>query len=215
VRPLSFCPPYGDTSFMTSFRRTLERVLRGPVGGMFLCLLIAGFLGGVAVAHPSDKNAKGSTSEETSSDPTDAPEAPEQDQGSESQGSQVHSSAGGGTTHTAADCQASLTGVQSALPAAQDATGLAHAIWVVEANCEKNPQAPGLVNALDHLVANWQRHQDHAAEKASGEHGPPADHGNSGEHGKSGEHGNSAEHGNSGEHGNSSHGSSSGTGAGS
>jgi hypothetical protein len=183
---------------MTSLRRTLERVLRGPIGGMFLCLLIAGFLGGVAVAHPSGKAPKTAPSEEPSVVASEPPEAPGQDQGSQ------QPAAGGETTHTPADCQATLVDVEGALPAAQDATGLAHAIWVVEANCEKDPQAPGLVNALEHLVTNWQRHQDHEAAKASGEHGPPAVHGNSGDHGQSRDHG-GGEHGHSGEHGNSSH----------
>jgi hypothetical protein len=41
---------------MTSLYRALERIFKGPVGGMFLCLLIAGFLGGVAVAHPNDSS---------------------------------------------------------------------------------------------------------------------------------------------------------------
>jgi hypothetical protein len=171
---------------MTNLRRTIERVLKGPVGGMFLCLLIAGFLGGVAVAHPGDKNPKPTTSE-SSDGPSEAPEAPERDQGSEDPG-------GGAAPHTPEDCQGTLTDVQQDLPTADEATGLAHAIWVVEANCEKNPQAPGLVNALNHLVANWQKHQAHAAEKATGEHGKGGEHGKSAEdHGKSGE-----EHGNSG-----------------
>jgi len=182
---------------MTSLRRTLERVLRGPIGGAFLCLVIAGFLGGVAVAHPGDKSHTPTTSE-SSDDPSEAPEAPEQDQ---NQGTE-DPTGGAAKTHTAADCQGTLTDVQDALPAVQDATGLAHAIWVVEANCEKNPQAPGLVNALNHLVTNWQRHQDHEAEKASDEHGPPAEHGNSAQHGHGAQHGNTAEHGNSAEHGN-------------
>jgi hypothetical protein len=172
---------------MTSLLRTLERVLKGPVGGMFLCLLIAGFLGGVAVAHPGGKSHKETPTTSPSNDPSEAPEspeAPEQDQSSSAPD-------GGQTPHTSADCQAILTDVQGQLPAVQDATGLAHAIWVVEANCEKNPQAPGLVNALGHLVTNWQRHQEHEAEKAAGEHGPPAIHGNAGSHGHSGEHGNS------------------------
>jgi hypothetical protein len=180
---------------MTSLRHTIERVLKGPVGGMFLCLLIAGFLGGVAVAHPGDKGSKQTTSE--SSDASEAPEAPEQDQGSGDA-----SGEGAAAPHTPEDCQGALTDVQQDLPTADDATGLAHAIWVVEANCEKNPQAPGLVNALNHLVANWQKHQAHEAEKANAVHGKSGEeHGNSGEHGKSGE-----------EHGNSAHGSSSSVG---
>jgi hypothetical protein len=44
-------------------------------------------------------------------------------------------------------------------------TGLDHAIEVVLANCIKNPQSKGLVNALRHLVANRDRHLAHQAEK--------------------------------------------------
>jgi hypothetical protein len=44
-------------------------------------------------------------------------------------------------------------------------TGLDHAIEVVLANCIKNPKAPGLLNALSHLVANRDRHLAHQAEK--------------------------------------------------
>ena len=43
-------------------------------------------------------------------------------------------------------------------------TGLDHAIEVVLANCIKNPQSQGLVNALRHLVANRDRHLAHQAE---------------------------------------------------
>src|SRR5438477_404265 len=79
-----------------------------------------------------------------------------------------------------------LASVQGQLPAVQDATGLAHAINTVEANCEKNLQAPGLVNALGHLVLNWQRHQAHEAAKAANVHGNAGVHGNGGVHDNSG-----------------------------
>src|SRR6266508_2158896 len=46
-------------------------------------------------------------------------------------------------------------------------TGLDHAIEVVLANCIKNPQAPGLLNALRHLVANRDKHMAHDAEMAA------------------------------------------------
>src|SRR5439155_1536409 len=46
-------------------------------------------------------------------------------------------------------------------------TGLDHAIERVLANCIKNPQAPGLLNALRHLVANGERHAAHDEEKAA------------------------------------------------
>ena len=44
--------------------------------------------------------------------------------------------------------------------------GLDRAIEVVLANCIKNPQASGLVNALRHLVENRDRHMARAADKA-------------------------------------------------
>ena len=178
---------------MTSLRRALQRVLKGPVGGMVLCLLIAGFLGGVAAAHPGGNTDHATEQTSPSDEPSEAPEGPEQDQQSG-----APDATGGATAaapHTAGDCQDVLAGVQGQLPAVQDATGLAHAINTVEANCEKNLQAPGLVNALKHLVKNWERHQAHEAAKAAGVHG------NSGVHGKSGVHGNSGSHGKSGQHG--------------
>src|SRR4029450_13870613 len=107
VGPICSAPSYGDTSDMTSLRRTLERLFKGPVGGMFLCLLIAGFLGGAAVAHPNDASHK-ATSEESSDDTSevpDAPEAPEQDQGT-----QDH--ADGQQTHTPEDCTAARPDVR-------------------------------------------------------------------------------------------------------
>lgn len=49
----------------------------------------------------------------------------------------------------------------SALDAGNDAlakeTGLAHAIEVVSVNCAEEPQAQGLLNALEHLLANQER----------------------------------------------------------
>jgi hypothetical protein len=45
-------------------------------------------------------------------------------------------------------------------------TGLDNAIAKVLANCLKNEKAPGLLNALRHLVANRDRHEAHEAEKA-------------------------------------------------
>ena len=172
---------------MTSPRRTLPRVLKGPVGGMLLCVLIAGFLGGVAVAHPGGNTIDASSQTSPSSDPSQAPVAPGQDQQSNAPDAGGSSSAA--PVHKAADCQGQLAAVQGQLPAVQDATGLAHAINTVEANCEKNLQAPGLVNALGHLVLNWQRHQAHEAAKAANVHG------NAGVHGNGGVHGNSANHG--------------------
>lgn len=55
----------------------------------------------------------------------------------------------------------------SGISSNQKTTGLDHAIQMVLANCIKNPQAPGLLNALRHLVANRDRHAAHDAEKAA------------------------------------------------
>ena len=41
--------------------------------------------------------------------------------------------------------------------------GLDNAIEHVLANCVKNPQAPGLLNALTRLAANRERHEEHRA----------------------------------------------------
>jgi len=208
---------------MTSLRGALEHLFKGPVGGVFLCLLIAGFLGGVAVAHPNHPPKNAATDESS-----DGPTGEGSPGGSASTKAPKHGEGSGDVSggqpsnvHTPEDCQGIIPGVRDQLPAVQDATGLAHAIWVVEANCEQNPQAPGLVNALTHLVANWQRHQAHDAEKASSDQGNRGGHGNSHEHGNGGEqgnpgvhgdssgiHGNSGVHGNSGDHGNSNQGSS-------
>jgi hypothetical protein len=46
------------------------------------------------------------------------------------------------------------------------ARGLDNAIEHVLANCVKNPQAPGLLNALERLAANRERHEEHEAWKA-------------------------------------------------
>jgi hypothetical protein len=51
-------------------------------------------------------------------------------------------------------------------PSEEKLTGLDNAIAHVLANCIKNPQAPGLINALTHLVANKGLHEAHEAAKA-------------------------------------------------
>ena len=99
--------------------------------------------------------------------------------------------------------------------------GVDNAIAHVLANCVKNPQAPGLLNALEHLAANQAKHEAHEAEKAerkaahdaakaqkhAGGPGHGKGHGSNGEHGNplDGVHGNphgDAGHGQGGSHGN-------------
>src|SRR5437879_2786450 len=100
---------------MTSPRRTLARLLKGPVGGMLLCVLIAGFLGGVAVAHPGGNKNDASSQTSPSSDPSEAPQAPEQDQQSTAPDAGRSNSAT--PSHPAADCQAQPAAVPGPPPA--------------------------------------------------------------------------------------------------
>lgn len=88
-------------------------------------------------------------------------------------------------------------------------TGLDNAIDRVLANCIKNPQAPGLLNALEHLTANRERHEArmeaHAewkAEKAEAQAAKRAEHEAWKAEKAAGGHGNAGSHGNGGGHGN-------------
>ena len=142
---------------------------------------------------------------------------PDPDEGSGGQEDETPSDGAGGEgaapsdvdqVERAAECNAAAGidqgGTGGDTDTAAPTTGLEHAIGRVLANCLKNPGAPGLPNALEHLVANAERKAAREATKAAGEHGDPGEHGNAGEHGKSGEpHGKSGEpHGHSGAHGN-------------
>jgi len=83
-------------------------------------------------------------------------------------------------------CVAAAAGGQDAL---DSATGIAHAIAVVEANCGANPQAVGLANALAHLrqnLAHQGAHVSHAGGNGKGQGNGP---GGSDTHWHAGEHG--------------------------
>ena len=68
----------------------------------------------------------------------------------------------------ASTCSATVVAVRANMPVADDTTGIAHALSVLEANCAKNPQAQGLINAIQQV--------GHAAGGANTGHGtgPPA-----------------------------------------
>jgi hypothetical protein len=119
------------------------------------------------------------------------------------------------------DREAACTTAAGIEPADMKLHGVDNAIAHVLANCVKNPQAPGLLNALEHLVANQAKHEAHEAEKAerkaahdaakaqkhAGGPGHGKGHGSHGEHGNplDGVHGNphgDAGHGQGGSHGN-------------
>jgi hypothetical protein len=174
---------------MDAMRKWITRVLRRPVGGIVATLVIALALGGVAMADPG--GTPNDHAAQTSPVPTDDPAETSDDQ---EQDSEDQSEAA--VPHTETDCTDAVTDVQTDLPAEDEATGLANAIYVVGANCQKNLQAPGLLVALQHLVTNYQRHQEHeAAMAAKAAARSEATHGNSGSHGSSGSHGQSGEHG--------------------
>jgi hypothetical protein len=160
--------------------RKLMSTSSGRIGVLLLCALLVGLLGGVAFGAP-DTHTNGPPTISPSNERSDSQEAPER--GGEDQGDAQ------APAHTAADCSAGLSDVQTSLPPVDRATGLAHAIQVVEGNCEKNLQAPGLVVALSHLVTNYQRHLAHEEDKAAGVHGNSAAHGHAAAHGRSGQHG--------------------------
>ncbi|MDQ3210206.1 MAG: hypothetical protein M3Q20_03350 [Actinomycetota bacterium] len=87
------------------------------------------------------------------------------------------------------------------------AHGLDNAIEHVLVNCLKNPQSPGLLNALEHLVANRERHEAHEAWKTERKADKAAGHGNGhdGEHGNPHDSSDGGGNGNSGSHGNGNH----------
>ena len=167
--------------------RRLVRSSKGQIGGVLICALLMGLLGGVA-SGAAGIHAEGPTPHSSSNERSGSPKEPEQEGGDDQAGAKA-------SAHSAADCSAGSNGAQIALPPAGQAKGLAHAIRVVEGNCEKNLQAPGLVVALGHLVTNYQRHLAHAADKAAGVHGNSAGHSQSVAHGQSGQDGPSSKDG--------------------
>ena len=57
-----------------------------------------------------------------------------------------------GNTGTPADtCASTVAAVRADMPTAGNTTGLAHALSVLETNCGNNPQAHGLINAIQNI----------------------------------------------------------------
>lgn len=108
--------------------------------------------------------------------------------------------AGGGTGHRgrggAEDLESALGVTPGCVAAAEagqvaldSATGLAHAIVAVEANCGANPQAVGLANALAHLQQNLAHQGAHASQAGGNGKGQGNGAGGSDVHGQAGQHG--------------------------
>jgi hypothetical protein len=87
-------------------------------------------------------------------------------------GGDPHANGGSGTMASA--CAATVTDVRVDMPGANDTAGIAHALSVLEANCAKNPQAHGLINALEKMGHG----KGHGNNGHSG--GPPPGHTNNG-----------------------------------
>ena len=84
--------------------------------------------------------------------------------------------AGSGGPVNAASCAAAVASVKADMPTAGNPAGINHAIDVVTANCQKNPQAHGLLNALNHMAASHGNGKGHAGS-------PPGQSGNPGHSG--------------------------------
>lgn len=152
---------------------------------MLFMVLLAAALSGVAAATPGDGSDRASPQAEAAQT-----EHPPADDGSEGDDHEVPDrQAAADQDHTVADCQGLVEGLD--LSQGAEATGLDMAIARVEADCEENLTAPGLLVALEHLIDNRQRHADHEASMA--DHGRSADHGQSADHGPDAEHGSSGD----------------------
>ena len=110
-----------------------------------------------AECEPSDGPTEGPVAGPTvAPSPTTSCEPPEDGEGGSD----------GGTADDAqreADCEAAAG--QSSEGGGEKLTGLDRAIERVLENCIKNPQAPGLVNALEHLALNRERKEAREEER--------------------------------------------------
>lgn len=150
---------------------------------LLACVLTAAMVAGVAVASPRafDRVVEGAKRAVLGEGAADERTGGGRDPDTE-----------GASGSPASDrCAAIVDAYRAAAPPSDDASALQHAIEVVHANCERHPQAKGLVNALERLARNAERKAEREAEKAerkaekgdrrtggrggdSGGHGPPS-----------------------------------------
>jgi hypothetical protein len=125
---------------------------------MLACLLLAGMLGGIAMANPDALRGsldappaygRGGASHDHPSNPDD-PESGDDPSGDDD------SDGSGRTSHEIAECRATVGHLEGDL-ASGDHGGLTQAIEIVERNCSDHTQAPGLLRALERLAANHER----------------------------------------------------------
>ncbi len=150
-----------------------------PFANLAMVLTIVGAIGGAAVAFPARFHEVVFRAEQAvglhrdvnpGADTTDGASHPGHTPGA--------GGAGGNHAHAAADCQAVVASVMADPPSDGDVHGLRHAIAVVEANCEKSPKAGGLLNALQHLLANAAKHEGHTSHAGGNGNGHAGGNGN-------------------------------------
>ena len=158
-------PRTADTGTMRRYKEQLDRLLRGPAGGMFACLLLAATLGGVAVAGPG--GAMFAPSGGSSAGPGAAAAAVAEHANARERAGSADLEHG---EYDVRDCRRVVRHLEGDL-AAGDHVGLMQAITVVLDRCERHIQAPGLLRALDRLEANHERQLARDEARAAGEVG--------------------------------------------
>ena len=157
---------------------------KGQIGGVVICAFLLGLLGGVGIPsgrHPRRRARTHSPSNHRSG----SPEALEQEGADDPRAPRRRR-----TRLRSVRRERTARRSPSRRPVRRRVSRIE--FRVVEGDCEKNLQAPGLVVALGHLVTNYQRHLAHEADKAAGVHGNSADNGHSDDQSESTTHGHSA-----------------------
>jgi hypothetical protein len=142
------------------------RPRREGSSALIASVLTLGLFAGAAIANPGafDRSLHKAVS---LFQPADQGQPDDRRQGRAGNGPETH----GPQRHTPEDCAAIVA--EFDVPT-QDVKGLAHAIEMVRANCEKNPKAKGLLNALRRLLVNAGKHAAHESNaRGNGKgHGP-------------------------------------------
>lgn len=155
-------PRTTDTDTMHRHKEQLDRLLRGPAGGMLACLLLAATLGGVAVAGPGGSMFEPGGGYGAGPGAAAAAAA---ERGNVREGAGTADLENG--EHDVQNCRRVVRHLQGDL-ASGDHVGLTQAITVVLDRCERHTQAPGLLRALHRLAANHERQLAREEAKAEG-----------------------------------------------
>jgi len=152
---------------------------------MLACVLLAAMLGGIAMANPDaltggDGSTGGARGGASHGGGTAAHE-----RGDDRDGDDIADDHGGGATHDVADCRAMIRHLRDDAGSGHHA-GLTQSIEVVSDNCREHLQAPGLLRALERLIANaerWEERHGDGPGKAGDPPGQTNGHGSNGGNG--------------------------------